>query len=784
MAMLALTLGGALGALTSFARSLPALDLSAFTNLSAASLVFDGAGNLIGRFASEGDRRPLSHLADAGKNAPNALIAAEDKDFYRHFGIDPSAIARSAWSDLRHRAIRSGASTITQQTVKLAMFPRQERTWRRKIQEMILAILLERRQTKDQILLEYMNALYFGRMRGVQVYGVESAALHTFGVHANALTTAQAALLAALPNNPAALSPWRHPQNALARQRWILSRMRDIGLLDARDYRTARAEPVLAELATSPILLAPYESGTPYIAEAVSRIAPALIARGLNIPELQAREELQTGGYRIYTSIDPRLEARVTALLADPQSFAPPESYVYIDRSGPHFVRGADEEAAVVVLDNQTRRILALGGGRNFSRNEVDHTVMRRQPGSTLKPLIVYAPALERGLLMPASIVDDEPRHYYDPNAPSHDWFPQNWDGHFHGLMTVRDALMQSFNGPAITVLSELGTRTAAEYAWSLGLDGIGQEDAQSLGLAIGGIRGGVSPLELAQAYAALPGDGLYAPATLIDHIEDSGGRVIYTGRHRLRRVFSPTVAYLTTRMLQSVITSPYGTAHLLAPLANRMDLAGKTGTTDDNKDAWFVGFTPRMTTSVWVGYDIPHSLPVHSHLRESSRPLRLFREIFQASVMKNDGRFSAPTAVRRLKICTKSGELAGPLCDAAGETEWDVFVNGSEPHSVCRLHRIALTTVVNGRRVLATELTPPSLIRREIVLDRQPAPLDERDRPFAPQDEREYIPDQADPRGGAPLADTDDSAFSAIVLPPNPGGQTRLITAPPTSRR
>lgn len=751
-AALAITLGGALGTGASLAHDLPTLDLSAFTDLSAASLVYDGAGNLIGRFASEGDRRPLRRLADSGENLRHALLAAEDKDFYHHFGVDPVAIARSAWNNLRRRAITSGASTITQQTVKLAMFPRQERTWRRKIQEMVLAVLLERRQSKNQILLEYMNAIYFGHMHGVPVYGVQSAALHAFGVPARRLTVAQAALLAALPNNPAGLSPWRHPQRALARQRWILARMRDIGVLDVTSYRQARSERVLRELATDPVLYAPYESRTPYIVEAVSRVAPALIAHAQGILEAAARAGLQTGGYRIHTSIDPGLEATVTRLLEDPHSFPVPQSYVYVSRTGPHLVLHADEEAGMVAIDNRTRRIIALGGGRNFSHDQVDHTVMRRQPGSALKPLIVYAPAIERGLLTPGSIVDDEPRHYYDPYAPDHDWFPKNWDGRFHGLMTVRDALMQSYNGPAIEVLQELGPRTAAEYGWSLGLSGINGEDAQSLGLAIGGIRGGVSPLELAQAYATLPAGGLYAPATLIDSIENADGQVIYTARHDLRRVFSPTTAHLTTRMLQSVITSPYGTAHMLAALEQKVDIAGKTGTTDDNHDAWFVGYTPRLTVSTWVGYDIPHPLPASTH--ESLRPVRLFRALCLTRAMANGERFAASPTVHRVKICTKSGELAGPLCDAAGDAEWDAFADGTEPRSMCQLHRIALTTVSGGKRVLATELTPRTEIRREIVLDRRPTPLEARDIPFSPDDEQRYMPDSTDPRGGTPLSD------------------------------
>jgi len=616
---------------------------------------------------------------------------------------------------------------------------------------MALALSLEQVQSKQQILLEYLNALYFGTIHGVHVYGVQSAAEHFFGRTAQQLTPAQAALLAAIPNNPSLFSVSQNPKRVLVRENMILARMHTLGFLSAQQYTRAVSEPVIAELSHSPLLYAPYESRSPFIAVEVSRMAPTFIARSENISLLQARRILETGGLRIYTSIVPKLQTRLETSAAAPD-FPSPQSYAYDDQRGHHIVRQAQEQIGAVLLENSSSRILALGGGRNFAQSQVDHALSRRQPGSALKPLVVYGPALDNGLITPGAIVDDVPRHYPDPSSPQGDWFPLNWDRRFHGLMTARDALMQSFNSPAIDLLSRIGTQTGARYARLVGLRGIATEDEQSLGLAIGGIHGGVSPWELAGAYAAIPMGGLYTPPSLIDTIEDGDGRVIYRRSQVHTQVWTQHTAYLLTRMLQTVVTSPFGTAYLLHGLTQNSDLAGKTGTTDDNRDAWFTGFTPRYTMSVWAGYDIPHPLPLHGAIHESSRPLRVFAATLGPSMQMDAQHFHAVSGIRAYEICTKSGLLAGPLCKAAGETETDYFPVDAAPQEVCQLHRLVTTTWLNDKRYLATELTPVAMIKQEVLLDRLPDTIDPRDEKYTPIDTRESVPIEADPRGGNPL--------------------------------
>lgn len=754
-----ITLGAVVGSVGYLLHDTPPLRLSAFTNLSAATLVFaQDQKTLLGRFAAEGDRRPLRSLAEAGAYVEDALIAAEDKDYYHHIGVDPGAILRSAWTDAKLGHLTSGGSTITQQTVKLALFPRQERTWRRKVQELALAMELERVQNKQQILLEYMNALYFGPVHGVHVYGVQSAALHLFGKPAKQLTAAQAAVVAAIPNNPSYFSISRHPERVWQREHLILRRMREQGYVSSQVYRQALREPVSAEVSRSPLLSAPYESGDPYVAVEVSRLAPALIAKAEQVPLQSALSQLETGGLRIYTSIDTTLQKRLEKAATAPD-FPAPCDYSYVDSSGKHRVRGAQEAIGAVVLQNATGRIVALCGGRSFAQSEVDHATMRRQPGSALKPLVVYGPAIERKLITPGSIVDDAPHHYPDPNAQKGDWFPLNWDGKFHGLMTVRDALMESYNSPAIELLSRIGSQTGARYGRSMGLFGINTEDEQSLGLAIGGISGGVSPWELAGAYATLPSGGIYTPPSLIDTIEDSEGHVIYRRSAPHARVLSAQTASLLTNMLQSVITSPYGTAHTLAPLARKGDVAGKTGTTDDNEDAWFTGFSPSYTMSVWAGYDIPHPLETHAGVRESARPLAVFAQTMGPLIGEKQRHFAVTPGLRRYEICTKSGLLAGPLCKAAHETETDLLPEAEAPQQMCMLHTLVATTVFRGHKYLATDMTPPDEVRQEVLLDRLPDTVDPKDAPYAPTDADESVPTEPDPRGGTPLTSLSSEA-------------------------
>lgn len=779
VSILALTVGSSFALTASYVKTLPILDPNALNETSQSTLVYSADHQWLGCFAADGDRRPLRSLRDAGVWLARAFIAAEDKDFFHHHGVDFSAIARSAFQDVKSRAIVGGGSTITQQLVKLTIFPRQQRTIERKVQEMLLSLELERRENKPTILLQYLNALYFGKMGGVQVYGVESAALHAFGKHARDLTPAQAALLAAIPNHPVRYALRADNKHLAHRQAYILSRMHDLQMLSDTLYRRAVAEQPLAHLSKASLQATPYESMYPYVMTQVSREAPALIANALQMSPLEAELQLQTKGLRIVTTIDSRLQHAVHNVMAQDRLFLAAQEKLR-------------EEAGVALVSTADSRILAIGGGRDFAQNEVDHTLALRQPGSALKPLIVYAPALDAHRLTPGSIVDDAPRNFPDPNAKNHIWFPKNWDSKFHGLMTVRDALMQSYNAPAISILEAIHPATGYQYAEALGLHGLAREDAMSLGLAIGGIRGGVSPLELASAYASLGNGGKYTQSHLIERIEDRDGHVIYQAHPHAVPVFSRATAHMMTAMLKSVLASPYGTAYPLHSLAGTW--AGKTGTTDENKDAWFIGYNDALTISIWMGYDLPRTIKDAPHRTLAGHPLGLFsalahtKEIAQA--LRTYGHTAQAAKIRatdpsfvRAHVCTKSGALASPYCIAAGDDEWDEFPKGTEPTSVCLMHRQIAVTSFQQQWVLATTETPPSEIRWMIFLDRHVLPQDPKlDKKYEPLDWKMIIPTRADPRGGVPLSEVDEAQNPSLSGDPSDQASSMTVTPLPPS--
>ena len=776
---LAVTVGSAFALTASYVKTLPTLDPNTLNETSQSTLVYSADQQWLGCFAADGDRRPLKSLRDAGAWLPRAFIAAEDKDFFHHHGVDFSAIARSAFQDMKSRSIVGGGSTITQQLVKLTIFPRQQRTIERKIQEILLALELERREAKPTILLQYLNALYFGKMGGVQVYGVESAALHAFGKHARDLTPAQAALLAAIPNQPTRFALRADNVHLARRQAYILSRMRNLQMLSNAAYRHAVIEQSLAHLNPERLHPAPYESMYPYVMTQVSREAPTLIANALQMTPLEAELQLQTRGLRIVTTIDSHLQRAVHAVMTQDRLFLTAKDRLR-------------EEAGVALVSTADSRVLAIGGGRDFTQNEVDHSLALRQPGSSLKPLIVYAPALDAHRLTPGSIVDDAPRNFPDPNAQNHIWFPKNWDSKFHGLMTVRDALMQSYNGPAISILEGIHPATGYQYAEALGLHGLAREDAMSLGLAIGGIRGGVSPLELASAYAAFGHDGSYTPTHLIERIEDRDGHVIYQAHPHAIPVFSRATTHMMTNMLQSVLASPYGTAYPLHTLAGTW--AGKTGTTDENRDAWFIGYNRALTVSIWMGYDLPHPIPDAPRGTLTGHPLGLFSALAHtkemAQALRTYGRIthaekagSPDAAFVRAHVCTKSGALASPYCIAAKDDEWDEFPKGSEPTSVCLMHRQIAVTSYQHQWVLATTETPPAEIRWMIFLDRRVMPQDKAlDKKYEPLDWKMIIPTRADPRGGTPLCEIGEAPEpSASTDPLNQASSMTVTPLPPS---
>ncbi|MBC7107160.1 MAG: penicillin-binding protein 1A, partial [Firmicutes bacterium] len=539
-------------------------------NPGSATVLYDREGHPITRIGAENrESVPLKSIPPAVRDA---FIAIEDARFYEHPGVDLRAIARAAWTNLRGGRVVEGGSTITQQLVKLS-FLTPERTWRRKIQEVVLALMVERRFTKEEILEMYLNRIYLGE----GAYGVQAAAQVYFGKNVGDLSLPEAALLAGLTKGPSIYSPFRNPEAALERRNLVLDNMLKYDFITPAQHKAARAAP----LRLNPDPRARDRYPYPYF---VDYVTEELIAR-------YGEDEVFRGGLRVYTTLDPGVQLAAEEVLAEARYFPKSER----DANGV-----LQPQAAVAVVEPNTGYIRALVGGREHThKRSFNRATMPpgRPPGSAFKPIIDYGPAIESLGKAPASVVDDVPTSF-------NGYRPRNYDGRYRGLITYREAVTHSVNVAAVKVLQEVGLPEAIRFAERLGFASF-DPARDGLSLALGGMTNGVTPLQMAAAYAAFAADGVYAAPMAITKVERPDG-TYDEFRPTRTRAMKPTTAYLITSMLQSVVERGTGTRAALD-----RPVAGKTGTSDEGRDAWFVGYTPDLAAAVWLGYDQPRAMPL-----------------------------------------------------------------------------------------------------------------------------------------------------------------------------
>jgi len=511
---------------------------------------------LIGRIRRDkGVFVPLSQIPD---NLKKAVIAVEDARFYRHGGLDYRGILRAAVSDLVSGRLKEGGSTITQQLAKV-MFLTPRKSFTRKIKEVLLARKMEQTLDKDEILELYLNKVYFGR----GAYGVEMAARTYFGKHVGDLTLPEDAMLAGIIRSPARYSPYRDMKRARARRKTVLDRM-----AAERYISRGRAEAASEKKLVLDDIRAKRD------------IAPHLVEWiRVYLENRYGPEKVYLEGLTVTTTIDSRLQAAAGRALMDGVARAAGR--------GKAAGRGMPLQGALAAMDPMNGNVLALVGGPDFRTNEFNHALYaRRQPGSAFKPF-VYAAALEKGFT-PADIIDDSPVSYEG-------WTPHNFEHRHGGAMRLREALVSSNNVVTVKLLHEVGVDRVVGLAKRLGMKGPFTRD---LTLALGSCS--VTPMELAAAYCAFANGGYAVRPLMIRSVADSRGKVLERNYSELRPALSPQSAYQVTDMLRDVIRR--GTARRAAGLG--IPAAGKTGTTNDYVDAWFVGYTPRLATCVWVGHD------------------------------------------------------------------------------------------------------------------------------------------------------------------------------------
>jgi membrane peptidoglycan carboxypeptidase len=737
--------GAAAGYIASIAKRAPELNLNAITNMAATTKVYDADQKYMFDLQGDGNREVIKSLDQVSPFVTQAFIAAEDKDFRSHFGINPMAMARAAVQNFLGHGIVSGASTITQQTIKNAIFPEQDRTLERKIQESYLAIQLEKKLTKDEILTTYLNWIYFGKSGPNNLYGIEAASKAIFGVDAKNLNLAQATILASLPNNPTLYNPYQNLDNTLQRQEYILTEMQKAGYItqaqhdDAKKYDVAKA--LKAVQTTKAVHGGQFAHLNP---EIETNAAEKLMETGKYDTLDDARQALFRGGYSIYTTINTKMQDAMNKTINNPDFYMQNMTYTVTANNGKQITaENAMEQSGATLIDNKTGRILAMGGGRDYEHDQVNHATQPRQPGSTMKPLAVYGPALDQKLIGSGTAIDDVPTVWPDQSGR---YFPMNWDNRFHGLMTVRTALEQSYNIPALKVFQQVTPKVGLDYVKKMGVTTITKDD-YNLSAAIGGLSQGLTVTEATSAYTTFPNAGVHKDAYMIEEIKDRFGNDVYKHKSQQTQVLNPNADYILNDMLQSVVKSGTAATDVGAHFPGYA-IGGKTGTTNAEKDAWFIGYTPDVTLGIWVGYNLPYTLPNG----EGHTPQRLWTSIINQVMPMIPKRttqfFNNPGEVKTVAVCSISGKLATDLCRSKNLVVDELFQAGAEPQKADDVLVKAKYYEINGKKYLATDTTPPYLVKEGIFYKRDKYTLPDNDKQWLPLDHDMELPSDKGPYG------------------------------------
>ena len=575
------------------------------------SLVYDANGTLVSTLKGEKDVYYLEY-DEIPAYAAAAMVSIEDKKFYRHHGIDVKAIMRAAKAMIQNGKVTQGGSTITQQLAR-NIFLNHEVKWERKVEEIFIAVELEKIYSKNKIMEFYLNNIYFGN----GYYGIQAASKGYFSTEVQDLTLSQIVFLCAIPNNPSLYDPVTHMDNAIKRRNRILDQMKEDGKISQKDCNKAKKKKITLnpsqKMKNDYVETYTYncairslmaQDGFVFRSDFESEEQRSAYQKEYDQQYSEYQKSLYNKGYRIYTSIDLNMQKQLQDT---------------VDNGLAEFTEQNEEgvfalQGSAVCVDNHTGHVKAIVGGRN--QNLPGYTLNRayqsfRQPGSAIKPLIAFTPALEAGYT-PDSVVEDVKT----------DDGPENAGGSYEGIISLRYAVQKSKNTVAWNLLEELTPQAGLSYLKEMNFSRLGKQDERPTS-ALGGLTNGVSAVEMASAYAALEHDGKFRAPTCIVKITDAQDNLILETQSEEKEVFKTNASRMMTDMLVSAIQE--GTGRGLA-LSN-MPCAGKTGTTNDNKDGWFVGYTSYYTTSVWVGYDMPRNLP---GLSGSSYPGRIWQSFME----------------------------------------------------------------------------------------------------------------------------------------------------------
>jgi penicillin-binding protein 1B len=633
---------------------------------------------LITNLSENRERRRLVRFADIPQSLIHAVVSAEDKRFFQHDGVDVLRVVKAAYVDLKAGRKEQGASTLSMQLAR-GLWLEPDKRWLRKLKELLIALDLEEKLSKQQIFEDYANQVYLGQRGPFSINGFGEASWVYFGKEVFQLSNAEAALLAGMVQRPSYYNPHRYPERARERRDVVLAQMQENGYLTAGQYQQAVAAP----LELSPGRAEGLE--TSYFLDAMNE-------------ELQTKlDDHETSARYIYTTLDPELQSAAEAAVRTGMENVDQQLR---QRKHRQAIPAGQPQVALVALDPRTGEVKALVGGRNYSASQLNHALAMRQPGSVFKPF-VYAAALDTAvfggpqIFTPASIIDDSPTVFHFGNQS---YAPENFHHQFMGDVTLRTALAHSLNVATVNLAQQVGYGRVVDMARRAGLHGMQPTPAVALGAYE------ATPLEIAGAYTLFADQGRRVTPSLIAMMRTSGGRVLYAHQSQPDAALDPRVAYLTVNMLEEVLRS--GTGAAVRARGFTLPAAGKTGT---SHDGWFAGFTSELLCVVWVGFDDDRelglegarsALPIWTDFMKRASQLRPYRDA--KPFVKPPGLVSVP-------ICSDSGERAGPNCP---NTHSDIFIDGTQPAVECRLHAVQAPADVADPvidSVPAGEAAPPA---------------------------------------------------------------------------
>lgn len=743
------------GVVLAIINTAPPLDVNEILTLNEPSIIYDSNDKYMDNVITD-EKRTVVSIKDMPDNLKHAFVSIEDERFYTHKGVDPRRLAGVVYIDImnkiKHVNTLQGASTITQQLISNTLLSK-EVTIKRKVQEMYLALELEKRLSKDQILEAYMNTIFLGGT----AHGVEAAANQYFNKSVKDLSLIECAYIAGVPQSPSVYYPFsdsakKNPSVYLNRTKSVLSKMYENGYIKKDQYDAAIKDLSDKKLAfQQPSATANKMNYEWFSLPAIVQVKNDLKAQ-YHYNDSEINSLLMYGGLKIYTTMDRSLQDAAKKVLDDNKNYGN---------------LSVQPQASAVIMDYHTGEVKTIIGGRgeqparSFNRAAFNGSKEFLKPvGSSIKPLTVYSAAIDSNLATAATVVEDSPlpeeigKKYGPPGQP---YNPRNYEtGYFSGDVTIREAIKKSINLVAIKLEDKIGLKTGAAYGEKYGLPLVNQDKQSISALSLGQLTYGSNTLTMAAAYGVFGNNGVYTEPRLYRKVVDKRGITILETKPNTRKVLTPQSAYIMFDLLKGP-TSEGGTA----PNArfSSMPVVGKTGTSGDKQDFWFCGLTPYYSGAVWIGDDKPKKHDDISSATSAGIWQKIMAEAHKNLPVKDIER---PSGIVTATVCADSGKIPTDLCakDPRGNrTITDIFAEGTVPASLCDAHVEAKINKLNGK--LANENTPPDLIETRIFIKKEYADGD-KDKPY-------ILPTEYD--------DTKPSIPTTPITPTNPPNNTNTNT-------